>query len=244
MPGHLANPLRAGGRHERERAGCLAPGDHRPGRGSDAAALLPHRATQPVTVLLFTSEARYNAYCRRLFGDAEISIYGYYKPHLRTLVQNVATGSGTLLHELTHALIDFDFPAAPHWFNEGLASLHEQCRFRNDADGPWIEGLVNWRLKGLQEVLRQGRLRSLAELVEDAEFRGPLEGTNYAQARYFCLFMQHQGLLERFFHRFRQQHASDPSGASTIAEVFDGRSWSELDRDFQRWVSELAQHNL
>lgn len=197
--------------------------------------------TQPVTVLLFSSEQRYNAYCRKLFGDAEISIYGYYKPHLRTLVLNVATGSGTLLHELTHALIDFDFPTAPHWFNEGLASLHEQCRFRNDADGPWIEGLVNWRLKGLQEVLRQGRLRSLAELVDDVEFRGPLEGTNYAHARYFCLYMQHRGVLERFFHQFRGRQASDTTGATTIAEVFDGQGWADLDRDFQRWVSELAE---
>ena len=107
-----------------------------------------------------------------LFGDSGISIYGYYKPSVRTLLANIATGDGTLLHELTHALLDFELPDAPVWLNEGLASLHEQCRFRSDGDGPWIEGLVNWRLEGLQQVIRQGRLRSLGSMIEELDFRG------------------------------------------------------------------------
>jgi hypothetical protein len=196
---------------------------------------------RPVTVLLFRSEQSYNHYCRKLFGDSEISVYGYYKPNLRTLVLNVATGSGTLLHELTHALMDFDFPEAPDWLNEGLASMHEQCRFRTDAEGPWIEGLVNWRLEGLQEVIRQGRLRSLQALVEERDFRRRLVGTNYAQARYFCLYMQSKGVLETFFRAFRNHRAADPNGATTLLEVFPDMTWGELDRDFQRWVSDLSQ---
>ena len=162
------------------------------------------RRNEPVTVLLFRGEASYNHYCGKLFGDRDISIYGYYKPNLRTLVLNVDTGGGTLLHELTHALMDFDFPQAPDWLNEGLATLHEQCRFRTGPNGPWIEGLVNWRLEGLQEVIRQGRLRSLESLVVDPDFRGHLEGTNYAQARFFCLYMQDKGVLEQVFEDCRR----------------------------------------
>ena len=199
------------------------------------------RPTRPVTVLLFRNEQSYDHYCRRLFGDGDISIYGYYKPNLRTMVLNVGTGSGTLLHELTHALMDFDFPEAPDWLNEGLASMHEQCRFRDGADGPWIEGLVNWRLAGLQEVIRQGQLRSLEALVEDRDFRGPLVGTNYAQARYFCQYMQHRGVLEKFFRTFRDSHAHDPRGAKAIVDVFESMTWADLDRDFQRWVSQLTE---
>lgn len=196
---------------------------------------------RPVTVLLFRGEQSYNRYCRTLFGDSDISVYGYYKPNVRTLVLNVGTGSGTLLHELTHALMDFDFPEAPDWLNEGLASLHEQCRFRTGAGGPWIEGLVNWRLKGLQEVIRQGRLRSVGELVADANFRGPLVGTNYAQARYFCLYMQHKGVLEEFFRTFRGACKSDPRGINSIAKVFGGATWPQLDHDFQQWVAALSE---
>ncbi len=65
---------------------------------------------KPITVLLFSGEQSYNRYARQLYGDEGISVYGYYKPHLRTLVMNIGTGGGTLVHELTHALIDFDFP--------------------------------------------------------------------------------------------------------------------------------------
>ena len=42
--------------------------------------------TEPVTVLLFASRDSYEHYCRALFGDSGVSVYGYYKPNLRTLV--------------------------------------------------------------------------------------------------------------------------------------------------------------
>src|SRR5262249_40360681 len=153
-----------------------------------------------------------------------ISIYGYYKPRQRTLVMNIGTGNGTLLHELTHALVDFDFPQIPDWLNEGLASLHEQSRFREDPRGPWIEGLVNWRLAGLQEVAKANKLGSLEHLIENREFRGPNEGTNYAQARYFCLYLQQQGVLEEFYKAFRAAQDFDQRGLVTLRETFPGKS--------------------
>jgi hypothetical protein len=195
--------------------------------------------TQPITVLLFRGEQSYNRYAQLLFGESGISIYGYYKPNVRTLLLNLDTGTGTLLHELTHALMDFDFPEAPDWLNEGLASLHEQCRFRGGEGEPWLEGLVNWRLKGLQEFIRAGRLRSLAALVEAPDFRGPLEGTNYAQARYFCIYLQRKDLLAQLYRRFRDRPAGNGRARDTVAELFGQSSWHEIDQDFQRWVLEL-----
>jgi hypothetical protein len=194
---------------------------------------------EPVTVLVFRSEESYNRNCEMMFGERGISIYGYYKPKLRTLVLNLGTGQGTLLHELTHALADFDFPQMPDWLNEGLASLHEQSRFRADDEGPWLEGLVNWRLKGLKEVTSAGQLRSLAVLLASPTFRGPGEGTNYAQARYFCLYMQEKGVLADFYRAFREHHADDPRGIQTLAKVFPQMPIEQLDQDFQRWVLEL-----
>jgi hypothetical protein len=194
---------------------------------------------EPITVLVFRNEESYNRNCDALFGEHGISIYGYYKPKLRTLVLNLGTGQGTLLHELTHALADFDFPQMPDWLNEGLASLHEQSRFRADDEGPWIEGLVNWRLRGLQQVTKAGQLRSLAVLLASPTFRGPGEGTNYAQARYFCLYMQERGVLAEFYRAFRRRHADDPRGIKTLAEVFPGVAIEQLDRDFQSWVLAL-----
>lgn len=193
---------------------------------------------EPMTVLLFSTEASYEHYAHELYGDEGISVFGYYKPSLRTLVMNIDTGGGTLVHELTHALMAFDFPGVPDWFNEGLASLHEQCRFRPDDAG--IEGLVNWRLPLLQKTIAAGRLRSIEDLTESDDFRGPLEGVNYSQARYLCLYLQERGLLEDFYEQFRENRRRDPNGTATLAHVLGERPWKDVDAEFQEFVVKLA----
>jgi hypothetical protein len=197
--------------------------------------------SQPITVLLFDGEQSYNYFADKLFNESGISIYGYYKPNVRTLVMNISTGGGTLVHELTHALMDFDFPKVPDWFNEGLASLHEQCNFQRDQSGPWIEGQINWRLPGLQEAIRRDRLRTLKSMVEENDFRGKLEGTNYAQARYFCLYMQEKGVLREFYRSFRDGLQNDPRGAKAVAAVFANLDWDVLDSEFRDWVMTLKR---
>jgi hypothetical protein len=198
--------------------------------------------SQPITILLFSEEKSYRRNAERLFGDRSVSVYGYYKPTLRTMVMNISTGGGTLVHELTHALVDFDFPAVPDWFNEGLASLHEQCQFRADEsgiDGPFIEGLVNWRLPALQKAIAEGRLRPLEELIGSNDFRGRLEGLNYAQARYFCLYLQEKGLLRKFYHAFRDAQKDDRLGLATAKAMFPDQSWDDLNLAYRRWAAGL-----
>ncbi|MCE9606322.1 MAG: DUF1570 domain-containing protein [Planctomycetia bacterium] len=191
----------------------------------------------PITVLLFINEKSYNHYAKQLFNEEGISVYGYYKADRRTLVMNVGTGGGTLVHELTHALLDFDFPKVPDWFNEGLASLYEQSQFLPNDQG--IEGLPNWRLPGLQEAIRKQRLGSLEHLIRSDDFRGPLVGLNYAQARYFCLYLQERKLLQEFYRRFRTAHEKDPRGLQTVRELFGDERWQQIDRDFQAWALAL-----
>jgi hypothetical protein len=200
--------------------------------------------TAPITILLFADERSYRSYAEKLFSDRGVSVYGYYKPSLRTMVMNISTGGGTLVHELTHALVDFDFPAIPDWFNEGLASLHEQCRFRTDEGGikgPSIEGLVNWRLPALQKAIAEGRLRPLEELIGSDDFRGRLEGLNYAEARYFCLYLQERGLLQKFYRAFRDDRRPDRLGLKTAKAMFPDQSWDELNLAFRRWAAGLKR---
>jgi hypothetical protein len=209
----------------------------KPATDAMLASYFDRQPDEPITVLLYDTAETYDAEAKRLFGDEKLSPYGYYKPARRTLVMNISTGGGTLVHELTHALIDFDFPDVPDWFNEGLASLHEQCRFREDGSG--IDGLENWRLPALQEAIRDGKLRSLESLILGDDFRGRRMGLNYAQARYFCLYLQRLDLLESYYEAFRDNQEKDPTGALAVRTVFPEKSWAELDRDFQAWVLEL-----
>lgn len=85
---------------------------------------LPDR---PVAILMFSTEAAYRRAAEQLFFDRRVSRFGYYKPGRRTVLVNLAVGDGGLLHELTHVLMDADFPDAPHWLQEGLAAVHEGC---------------------------------------------------------------------------------------------------------------------
>ncbi len=208
--------------------------------------------TQPLTVLLCRQEATYRELARRLFGDHHVSVYGYYRPHGRVLILNLSTGAGTLVHELTHALVDFDFPQVPDWFNEGLASLHEESRIRSagpvisalgplpavEQDRPSIEGLENWRLPILQQALAEGRVPPLEHFVA-GDFRRGDESLNYALARYLCLYLQRQGRLVAFYQQFRARAGQDPVGLETLAATLGPEDWNTINQRFRDWVRGL-----
>src|SRR5205814_9198270 len=135
---------------------------------------------EPVLILLFESEEPYKRLAKKWFNDDEVPHYGFYRHAEHVMLMNVSTGTGTLVHELTHALIAPDFPDVPSWFNEGLASLYEQSSINGDT----ITGHENWRLPALQRAIKAGTLRSFSELAHDNDFRNnDRVGINYAQAR-------------------------------------------------------------
>jgi len=190
--------------------------------------------TEPIVILLFAKEVSYREHAARLFGDREVSRYGYYRPHLRTIMVNAECGPGALVHELTHALMAFDFPRAPQWLSEGLASLHEHGRIRDD--GGEILGLPNWRVGVLEEAVRRRRLPALRSLLGTRSFRGPGERLHYAQARYFCMYLQDRGVLGACYRACRLGTEDDPTGEKTVAALFPGWSWEQLDADFRAWL--------
>ncbi len=196
------------------------------------------RPSKPIVILLFSNGRTYRAQAKRLFGDTEVAYYGYFKVDERTLVMNIGTGGGTLIHELTHALMAEDFPDVPDWLDEGLASLHEQCE-----SGAWkrgrLVGDVNWRLPALKRAIRSGELRPLRKLMIQDDFRGPLESLNYAQARYFCMYMQQQGVLVTFYKAFRQGYKEDKTGLSFAEEALGRRRIEAIEQDFLQWVMRL-----
>ncbi|MBN1342178.1 MAG: hypothetical protein JXQ73_05840 [Phycisphaerae bacterium] len=196
------------------------------------------RPNRPITVLLFSSEHAYRDHAKRAYGDDRVSYYGYYKPECHTMLLNISTGSGTLIHELTHALIEYDFPNVPDWFNEGLASLHEQCDPVAWQRGELI-GCENWRLPALQKAVETGRFLPLRKLLTTTDFRGDRETLNYAQARYFCMYLQEQGVLTAFYERFRDGYKDDPTGLSYAEEVLGRRRIEVVEREFLAWVRRL-----
>ena len=195
------------------------------------------RPSYPIVVYLFKTAQRYAAFARQKHGGDPGTPYGYYSPSDKTLVMNISTGSGTLAHEMTHALVDVDFPSIPAWFNEGLGSLHEQSSHRDGS----LVGLPNWRLPRFHEALEDSTCLTVEQLVSltDSEFYGPDSDLHYSQARYLCMYLQQLGLLVPLYRGFRQNHDSDPTGLATLKSLLNG-SLSSLQKDWFEWVSRLS----
>jgi hypothetical protein len=181
-----------------------------------------------ITIYLFETAQSYERHALELFGEAPDTPYGYYSPSDRALVMNIATGGGTLVHEIVHPYMAANFPSCPSWFDEGLASLYEQSAERNGE----IIGLTNWRLAGLQDALRAKAVPSFEQLCESGRgFYTDDPGSNYGQARYLCYWLQELGLLRYFYREFRSRAASDPSGYATLASYVG----PDMDAFRSRW---------
>lgn len=201
------------------------------------ARLFDRRPDEIIDIFLFKDDASYRRNARALFGHEPHTPFGYSSPDHHALVMNIATGGGTLVHEIVHPFVRADFPDCPAWLNEGLGSLYEQC---GEEDGE-IRGFTNWRLDGLQKAVRAGRVPPVHTLVHTTtgEFYDEDPGTNYAQARYLCYWLQEKGLLARFYREFRDDHAGDPTGWKTLRRVVGYDDMAAFDRDWQAWVLTL-----
>lgn len=199
------------------------------------------RPQKAIAVILFDAAKPYDAFCKSHWGSPCSTPYGFYTPDIRTVVMNVAPGIGTLTHELVHPIVEADFPKAPDWINEGLASLYEAFALPKPGE---IRGAAkNWRLPRLRAALSSKAERPHASLpalfaMSDDEFRGAREDLNYATARYFCEWLEGQNKLWAFYHAWRDDYAKDPTGEKAFSKVM-GKSPAELDAQWASWVKAL-----
>lgn len=185
-----------------------------------------------LTVWLFKDKDSYERYTREIFKDTPGTPFGYYSPHHRALIMNIATGGGTLVHEIVHPFMHANFAACPPWFNEGMGSLYEQC---GDRAGQ-ITGHTNWRLAGLQKAIPKKQLPSFKDFMamDTAAFYSEDRGTNYAQARYLCYYLQERGLLGKYYRQFVAGQKDDPTGHKTLQQLL-GLKEAEMARFQLEW---------
>src|SRR6266567_3134226 len=190
-------------------------------------------------IWLFKDSASYQRKAQLLFGEKPGTPYGYYSSAHKALVMNISTGGGTLVHEIVHPFIEANFPACPPWLNEGLGSLYEQS---GEVDGH-IHGFTNWRLPGLQKAINAGTVPTFRGLtaLDTRGFYDDDKGTNYAQARYLCYYLQEKGLLTKFYRRFQARQKTDPTGYQTLRETLGNIDMKIFKRKWERYVTGLVQ---
>ena len=188
-------------------------------------------------VWLFKDKASYNKNAKELFGRVPGTPYGYYSSFDRSLVMNISTGGGTLVHEIVHPFIENNFEDCPSWFNEGLASLYEQSAERNGE----IWGSTNWRLRGLQLAIQDDRVPPFATLFSTTrdEFYDEDPGTNYSQGRYLCYYLQEQGKLIEFYKTFRDNVRRDPTGIKSLRHVLGTNDLEAFKKRWEQYVLKL-----
>lgn len=190
-------------------------------------------------IWLFKDAPSYERNALALFGDKPTTPYGYYSSRHNALIMNISTGGGTLVHEIVHPFIEANFPNCPPWLNEGLGSLYEQS---GEVDGH-IHGYPNWRLPGLQRAIRAGQVQSFKTLMSlDANsFYNDDKGTNYAQSRYLCYYLQQRGLLVKFYREFVAHQKDEPSGYATLRQILGVRDMSLFKQKWEKYVLSLNQ---
>lgn len=188
-------------------------------------------------VWLFRDRASYEHNTIALFHEAPTTPYGFFSSKNDALLMNIATGGGTLVHEIVHPFVEADMKGAPPWLNEGLASLFEASR---DEAGH-IKGGLNWRLEGLQRAIKDREVPSFEKLtsLSEAEFYAEDRGVNYAASRYLLCYAQERGVLSTFYREMRAARANDPTGFATLLRVLGERDATDFQTRWSRWVMTL-----
>ncbi len=195
---------------------------------------------QAISIYIFPEPSSYHGFCRKHYGGKEcISRFGFYEPNDRKIIMN-GGADGTLSHELAHPFVETDFPDAPTWINEGIASLFEQPILAGRGE---IHGGKNWRFPRLRSAMSSAkedpsvRLETLFTIGDD-DFRNGSEDLHYAMARYFCQWMDEKGKLWPFFHAWRDNAKDDPRGEKAFIATM-GKTPKDASADWRRWLRAL-----
>ena len=201
------------------------------------SSFFPHDPQRILDIWLFKDRRSYVRNTLRLFGERPTTPYGFYTDTHGALVMNIATGGGTLVHEIVHPFMEANFPNCPPWFNEGLGSLYEQSGKCDQG----ICGFTNWRLAGLQRAIRGRLVPSFRWLTSRTtnQFYNADPGTNYSQSRYLLYFLQQHKLLRQYYKQFHRNRLQDPTGYETLKKVLNTRDMAAFQRKWQQWVLTL-----
>jgi len=193
-----------------------------------------------IDIWLFRDKDSYVKHTLLLFGDRPSTPFGYYSPKHQALIMNIATGGGTLVHEIVHPYMRANFPTCPPWFNEGMGSLFEQS---GEVDGR-ICGFPNWRLPRLQQGIKAGRLLTFEKLtsLNTEDFYGEAGGYSsyYGQSRYLCYYLQEKGLLTKYYREFVANSKDDPTGYQTLKKVLGEPDMVAFQKKWEEFVSQLT----
>lgn len=142
---------------------------------------------------------------------------------------NYAYGLSVFAHELTHALIRMEYPDAPIWLNEGLATMFENSRVEG--------GQLQYRFNASLSRVKRGGTLPLKRLFESTslDFLGAEHIPFYDAAELFCRYLHTRNLLIHVYIEMREGRGKGVNGSETVARIA-GRAFEALEKDWHDWL--------
>ena len=147
---------------------------------------------------------------------------------------NYTFGLSVYAHELTHALVRMEYPTAPIWLNEGLATLFENCA----NEGGRLQYRFNDSLIRLKRGVRSGDILPLARLFASTnkDFADNSEHVAYYDAaELLCRYLQTKNILIPVYLEMREGRGKGVNGSETVARL-TGRTLEGLEKDWHEWI--------
>ncbi len=170
----------------------------------------------------------------------DLSPYGFYKISRNAITIRYVSWKGSIAHEVTHAMIQADFPQVPSWFNEGMAALHENAKFNNDK----LETSFSWRILSLRRSFRENTYTPLKFLMvtNDEELYSGRASFYYAQSCYLLMYLMDKGLITDYYKLFRKSYEEDPTGISQLETVLN-MPLEKFEPEYTAYVQSFQQNN-
>lgn len=193
------------------------------------------KPTKVTSVFLFQNYSDYRDFSVNHINirEDDLSPFGFYKISANVVVVRYINWKGSLPHEITHALIQVDFPNISSWFDEGLGTLHERATMVNGK----LIGNHNERLRALKRAINENKFTGIEEMMRtsDENFYGRNSPLYYAIARYVTGYLQHLGLLESYYKKYKSTVFNDRSGVSQL-EALLNKDIDEINDDIVEYV--------
>jgi hypothetical protein len=191
-------------------------------------------------VFLFEDQDTYSDFALSNFDIRrdDLSPYGFYKISKNVIVVRYVSWKGSLPHEVTHALIQSDFPGVPSWFNEGMGAMHERATYKNGE----LVADFNWRIRALRRSFNEGTYTDLRTLMStnDDDIYGRRSSFYYAQARYLLGMLQEKGMLARYYKHFNNSFESDNTGITQLETIY-GKKLDEIEKEYVAYVKSFKE---
>lgn len=191
-------------------------------------------------VFLFRDMDSYKNFAMKEFDieESDLSPYGFYKISKNVILVRYVSWKGSVAHEVTHAMLQNDFPEIPSWFNEAFAALHEKATYENKK----LVANFSWRILSLRRAFDEDTYYSLRHLMNtsDDEMYSEKSSFYYAQGQYALMLLQQKGLMEDYYKNFRDTYSKDPTGARQF-EKLTGASIEKYDTELIEYIKSFKQ---